>query len=70
MTLAWYKTWAWRQDLGVEARAGRGGKTWAWRIEFEAAARKKLSKLDREAAQRITAFLRERVAPLDPILEP
>ena len=36
-----------------------------WRIEFEAAAKKELSKLDKQAARRIIAFLRERVAPLE-----
>ena len=36
-----------------------------WRIEFEAAAKKELSKLDKQAARRITSFLRERVAPLE-----
>ncbi len=36
----------------------------AWRIEFEQAARKELEKLDKPTARRITAFLRERIAPL------
>jgi mRNA interferase RelE/StbE len=36
-----------------------------WRIEFETAAKKELSKLDKQAARRILTFLRERVAPLD-----
>jgi mRNA interferase RelE/StbE len=36
-----------------------------WRIEFEALAKKELSKLDKQAARRILAFLRERLAPLD-----
>ena len=36
-----------------------------WRIEFEAAAKKDLSKLDKQAARRVIAFLRERVAPLE-----
>ena len=36
-----------------------------WRIEFEAAAKKELSKLDKQAARRVIAFLRERVAPLE-----
>jgi mRNA interferase RelE/StbE len=36
-----------------------------WRIEFETAAAKELSKLDKRAAQRILSFLRERLAPLD-----
>jgi len=37
----------------------------AWSIEFEAAAKKKLASLDKPVAKRITAFLRERVAPLE-----
>ena len=37
----------------------------AWRIEFEDSALKELAKLDKPAARRITAFLRERVALLD-----
>lgn len=37
----------------------------AWAIEFDAAAVKDLKKLDREAAQRITTFLRKRISPLD-----
>jgi mRNA interferase RelE/StbE len=37
----------------------------AWAIEFDAAALKDLKKLDREAAQRITTFLRKRISPLD-----
>lgn len=37
----------------------------AWRIEFDEAAKKDLARLDKPAAQRITAYLRERVAPLD-----
>ncbi|MGH6609375.1 MAG: type II toxin-antitoxin system RelE family toxin [Burkholderiaceae bacterium] len=37
----------------------------AWRIEFEQAAAKELGKLDRQVAQRIVAFLRERIAILD-----
>ena len=36
-----------------------------WRIEFDAAAKKELSKLDKQAARRILAFLRDRLAPLD-----
>jgi len=36
-----------------------------WRIEFEAAATKELAKLDKQAARRIIAFLRERVAPTE-----
>jgi len=35
-----------------------------WRIEFEQAASKELTKLDRQVAQRIVEFLRKRVAPL------
>ena len=34
----------------------------AWTIELSGAAEKALKKLDRQAAQRITGFLRERVA--------
>ncbi len=37
----------------------------AWRIELDAAAVKELAKLDKPIAQRITAFLRERLAVLD-----
>lgn len=37
----------------------------AWQIEFGDAAKKELSKLDKQIARRITAFLRERVAVLD-----
>ena len=37
----------------------------AWRIEFGDAAKKDLTKLDKQVARRITAFLRERVAVLD-----
>lgn len=33
-----------------------------WRIELTASAKKELARLDRQAAGRITAFLRERVA--------
>lgn len=36
-----------------------------WQIEFGEAAKKDLSKLDKQLARRITAFLRERVAVLD-----
>ncbi len=36
-----------------------------WRIEFGDAARNDLSKVDKQIARRITAFLRERVAVLD-----
>jgi len=37
----------------------------AWLIEFDDAAKKDLSKLDKQIARRITGFLRERLAPLD-----
>lgn len=37
----------------------------AWRIEFEDSALKELTKLDKQVARRILAFLRERVAVLD-----
>jgi mRNA interferase RelE/StbE len=37
----------------------------AWTIEFDAGARKDLSRLDPQIARRITAFLHERVAVLD-----
>lgn len=37
----------------------------AWIIEFDAAAKKELAGLDKPVAKRITAFLRERVAPLE-----
>lgn len=37
----------------------------AWQIEFDDAALKELSKLDKPVARRIVAFLRERVAVLD-----
>jgi mRNA interferase RelE/StbE len=37
----------------------------AWAIEFDPAAAKELRKLDPVVARRITAFLRERLAPLD-----
>ncbi|MGH8599435.1 MAG: type II toxin-antitoxin system RelE family toxin [Burkholderiales bacterium] len=37
----------------------------AWRIEFSESAVKQLSRLDRQTAQRIMRFLRERVAPID-----
>ena len=37
----------------------------AWRIEFEDAALKELSKLDKPVVKRIVTFLRERVAVLD-----
>jgi mRNA interferase RelE/StbE len=35
----------------------------AWQIEFDSAAKKELERIDRQAARRIIAFLRERVAP-------
>ncbi len=37
----------------------------AWRIEFDPAAAKELTKLDKPVARRIVQFLRECVAPLD-----
>ena len=37
----------------------------AWRIEFDRAAERDLAKLDPQAARRILAFLRDRVAKLD-----
>lgn len=37
----------------------------AWQIEVSDAAKKKLAKMGRAEAKRITAFLRERIAPLD-----
>lgn len=37
----------------------------AWKIEFDPAALKELSKLDKPVEQRILKFLRERVARLD-----
>jgi mRNA interferase RelE/StbE len=37
----------------------------AWKIEFDPAALKELSKLDKPVEQRILKFLRERVAKLD-----
>lgn len=37
----------------------------AWLIEFDDKAKKELASLDKTVAKRITAFLRERVAPLD-----
>jgi mRNA interferase RelE/StbE len=36
-----------------------------WRIEFERAAAKELDRLDRQSAQRILRFLKDRVAPLE-----
>ena len=37
----------------------------AWSLEFDPAAAKELRKLDRQVAQRIVTFLRERVVSLD-----
>jgi mRNA interferase RelE/StbE len=37
----------------------------SYQIQFDEAAKKDLSKLDRQIARRITSFLRERVAALD-----
>jgi mRNA interferase RelE/StbE len=37
----------------------------AWRIDFDEEAVRELAKLDKPVARRITAFLRERVAPLE-----
>ena len=37
----------------------------AWRIEFDAAAKKDLEKLDKPAAKRIMEFLRTRLLPLE-----
>lgn len=37
----------------------------AWQIELTATAAKQLAKLDKGEAKRITAFLRQRLAPLD-----
>ncbi len=37
----------------------------AWRIEFDAAAKKEIQRLDRQVAQRILRFLRDRVALAD-----
>lgn len=36
-----------------------------WRVELSGLAQKNLDQLDRQAARRILAFLRDRVAPLD-----
>lgn len=36
----------------------------AWRIEFDATAKKELSKLDHQIARRIVGFLRDRVSVL------
>lgn len=37
----------------------------AWRIDLSDTARKQLSKIGRAEAKRITAFLRERLGPMD-----
>ena len=37
----------------------------SWQIEISATAEKQLSKLDRQIAQRLLMFLRERLAPSD-----
>lgn len=37
----------------------------AWQIEFDPDALKELKKLDRPVQQRLVAFLRDRLAPLD-----
>jgi mRNA interferase RelE/StbE len=37
----------------------------AWQIKFDEAAKKYLTKLDKQIAWRITAFLHDRVASLD-----
>ncbi|CAE6853924.1 hypothetical protein R69658_07299 [Paraburkholderia aspalathi] len=37
----------------------------AWQVEIDEAAKKELAKMDKAVARRITAFLRERLAPLD-----
>lgn len=37
----------------------------AWRIEFDPAAERELSSLDRAVARRILGFLRDRIAPHD-----
>jgi mRNA interferase RelE/StbE len=37
----------------------------AWRIDFSDTARKQLSKIGRTEVKRITAFLRERLQPMD-----
>jgi mRNA interferase RelE/StbE len=36
-----------------------------WQVKFDDSAKKDLAKLDKQIAKRITAFMRERVAPLD-----
>lgn len=37
----------------------------AWKIEFEESAKKELAKLEKQAAKRITSFLRERLSVLE-----
>lgn len=37
----------------------------AWKIEFDDAAKKQLANLDKPAAKRITAFLRQRLSQLE-----
>ena len=37
----------------------------AWTIEYDAGARKDLSRLDRSVARRIAAFMRQRISSLD-----
>lgn len=37
----------------------------AWTIEYDASARKDLSRLDKQIARRIVTFLHDRVAPLE-----
>lgn len=36
-----------------------------WLVEIDESAKKELAKMDKAVARRITAFLRERLAPLD-----
>lgn len=36
----------------------------AWRIDFDESGKKDLARLDPQVARRITAYLRERVAPM------
>ncbi len=36
-----------------------------WQIKFDDSAKKDLARLDKQIARRITAFMRERIAPLD-----
>jgi mRNA interferase RelE/StbE len=37
----------------------------AWLIEIDDAAKKDLAKLDKQIVQRVTGFLRDRIAPLE-----